>query len=96
MSSNGALVDIGRQVCLLLCSLGTRALPSFLADWPDWTELTPHGSEYNGGDMLDPESGSVYRCKMPLEGDVNRPSLRGYIGISLLERSQAWECQGSP
>ncbi|MGA2187381.1 MAG: DUF2147 domain-containing protein [Steroidobacteraceae bacterium] len=51
------------------------------------------GNEYNGGDILDPESGSVYRCKMHLEKDGTRLVLRGYIGFSLLGRSQTWERQ---
>jgi uncharacterized protein (DUF2147 family) len=52
------------------------------------------GSEYSGGDILDPESGSVYRCKMHLEQDGSRLILRGYIGFSLLGRSQTWQRQG--
>jgi uncharacterized protein (DUF2147 family) len=48
--------------------------------------------EYGGGDILDPESGSVYRCKMHVE-DGNRLVLRGYIGISLLGRTQTWQRQ---
>jgi len=51
------------------------------------------GNEYNGGDILDPESGSVYRCKMHLEQDGTRLILRGYIGFSLLGRSQIWQRQ---
>jgi len=51
------------------------------------------GSEYNDGDILDPESGSVYRCKMHLEQDGTRLILRGYIGFSLLGRSQIWQRQ---
>jgi uncharacterized protein (DUF2147 family) len=52
------------------------------------------GDEYDGGDILDPESGSVYRCKMHLEQDGAHLVLRGYIGFSLLGRSQTWERQG--
>jgi uncharacterized protein (DUF2147 family) len=52
-----------------------------------------NGDEYSGGDILDPESGSVYRCKMHLEQDGARLVLRGYIGISLLGRSQTWQRQ---
>jgi uncharacterized protein (DUF2147 family) len=51
------------------------------------------GNEYSGGDILDPESGSVYRCKMHLEQSGARLILRGYIGFSLLGRSQTWERQ---
>jgi len=52
------------------------------------------GGEYAGGDILDPDSGSVYRCKMHLEQDGARLVLRGYIGFSLLGRSQTWQRQG--
>jgi uncharacterized protein (DUF2147 family) len=51
------------------------------------------GNEYSGGDILDPESGSVYRCKMHLEQGGTRLILRGYIGFSLLGRSQTWQRQ---
>ncbi len=50
--------------------------------------------EYDGGDILDPESGSVYRCKMHLEQGGSRLVLRGFIGFSLLGRSQTWQRQG--
>ncbi len=56
--------------------------------------MKPDGNEYDGGDILDPESGSVYRCKMHLEREGSRLSVRGYIGFSLLGRSQTWERQG--
>jgi uncharacterized protein (DUF2147 family) len=46
--------------------------------------------EYSGGDILDPENGSVYHCKMHVEGGT-RLVLRGYIGISLLGRNQTWQ-----
>ncbi len=51
------------------------------------------GNVYSGGDILDPESGSVYRCKMHVEQDGARLILRGYIGFSLLGRSQTWQRQ---
>jgi uncharacterized protein (DUF2147 family) len=51
------------------------------------------GDEYDGGDILDPESGSVYHSKMHLEQDGARLVVRGYIGFSLLGRSQTWERQ---
>lgn len=46
--------------------------------------------EYSGGDILDPETGSVYRCKMHVEAGT-RLVLRGYIGFSLLGRNQTWQ-----
>jgi uncharacterized protein (DUF2147 family) len=47
------------------------------------------GDEYSGGDILDPDTGSVYHCKMHVEGGT-RLVLRGYIGFSLLGRNQTW------
>jgi len=47
-------------------------------------------NEYSGGDILDPETGSVYHCKMHVEGGT-RLVLRGYIGFSLLGRNQIWQ-----
>ncbi len=49
--------------------------------------------EYAGGDILDPDSGSVYRCKFHLEKDGAQLVVRGFIGISLLGRSQIWTRQ---
>jgi uncharacterized protein (DUF2147 family) len=46
--------------------------------------------EYAGGDILDPRSGSVYGCKFWLEQGGMRLVVRGFIGISLLGRSQTW------
>lgn len=55
--------------------------------------LQHEDNEYAGGDILDPESGSVYRCKMHLEQDGTRLVVRGFIGFSLLGRSQTWQRQ---
>jgi uncharacterized protein (DUF2147 family) len=52
--------------------------------------IKPAGTEYSGGDILDPDSGSVYRCKMHLEKNGSELIVRGYIGLSLFGRSQTW------
>jgi uncharacterized protein (DUF2147 family) len=49
--------------------------------------------EYGGGDILDPDTGSVYRCKFHLENEGAVLSVRGFIGFSLLGRSQTWRRQ---
>jgi len=46
--------------------------------------------EYTGGDILDPDNGSVYRCTMHLTEEGRKLVVRGYIGFSLLGRSQYW------
>jgi uncharacterized protein (DUF2147 family) len=51
--------------------------------------------EYAGGDILDPDTGTIYRCKFRLAQDGARLIVRGYIGISLLGRSQTWQRQNS-
>ena len=45
---------------------------------------------YEGGEILDPENGKTYRCLMKLDSTGNQLEVRGYIGISLIGRSQNW------
>jgi uncharacterized protein (DUF2147 family) len=51
-------------------------------------------TDYGGGDILDPENGSVYRCKFHLEKDGSALVVRGFIGLSLFGHSQTWQRQG--
>jgi uncharacterized protein (DUF2147 family) len=53
--------------------------------------MTRTDEGYAGGDILDPESGSVYRCKLHVESAGAKLLVRGFIGISLLGRTQTWE-----
>ncbi|MBP7573227.1 MAG: DUF2147 domain-containing protein [Rhodoferax sp.] len=46
--------------------------------------------EYSGGDILDPNTGSVYRCNFKLEDDGRTLTVRGYLGVSLFGRTQKW------
>jgi uncharacterized protein (DUF2147 family) len=52
--------------------------------------ITKHGSEYTGGEILDPDTGSIYRCRFTLSSDGGKLFLRGFLGISLLGRTQTW------
>ena len=45
---------------------------------------------WKGGQILDPNNGKTYRCKMTVSGDGQQMDVRGYIGISLFGRSQTW------
>ncbi len=54
------------------------------------TGMKKEGQEYKGGEILDPDTGWVYRCKMRLEEGGKKLILRGYLGVSLLGRSQTW------
>lgn len=53
-------------------------------------DLKKDGDTWDGGNILDPENGKVYRCKMRLEDGGQKLVVRGYIGVSLLGRSQTW------
>ena len=48
------------------------------------------GDEYIGGDILDPETGKVYRCKFQVEAGGKKLDVRGFLGFSLLGRTQTW------
>lgn len=52
--------------------------------------LIKQGNEYQGGEILDPGNGKVYRAKMKLEGDGGKLGVRGFIGFSLIGRTQTW------
>lgn len=45
---------------------------------------------YAGGEILDPDNGKVYKCKMKLDETGNKLEVRGFIGVSLFGRSQTW------
>ncbi len=51
--------------------------------------LTKDGDEYNGGKILDPKTGKLYKCYINLE-EKDKLKVRGYIGIALLGRTQYW------
>jgi uncharacterized protein (DUF2147 family) len=55
--------------------------------------LRKNGGEYNGGDILDPDTGSVYRCKFRIEDQGRKLIVRGFIGFSLFGRTQTWTRQ---
>jgi len=52
--------------------------------------LKKQGEEFTGGDILDPESGTVYRCKLRILDQGKTLVVRGYVGVSVLGRSQTW------
>lgn len=46
--------------------------------------------EWNAGKIYDPESGKTYSCNLSLK-DNNTLKVRGYIGLSLLGRTETWK-----
>jgi len=49
-----------------------------------------NGDEWGGGEILDPDIGKVYRVKLRLADGGKKLLVRGYIGFSLLGRTQTW------
>ena len=47
--------------------------------------------KWSGGDILDPNNGKVYSAFLKLKEHGRRLEVRGYIGISLIGRSQIWQ-----
>jgi uncharacterized protein (DUF2147 family) len=52
--------------------------------------LKKSGDEYTGGQILDPDNGKVYKSKLTLVEGGKKVSVRGYIGVPMLGRSQVW------
>jgi uncharacterized protein (DUF2147 family) len=52
--------------------------------------LKKQGDEYQGGEILDPENGKVYRARIKVEDGGKKLDVRGFIGFSLFGRSQTW------
>lgn len=48
---------------------------------------------WDGGRILDPKSGKVYKVKLALEDGGQKLDVHGYIGFALLGRSQVWQRQ---
>jgi len=53
-------------------------------------DMKKDGDSWDGGQILDPENGKLYKCKMHVEDGGQKLVVRGYIGVSLLGRSQTW------
>lgn len=54
------------------------------------TGLKKTGSEYEGGEILDPANGKIYRCKMWTAEGGKKLNVRGFVGVAVLGRTQVW------
>ncbi|HEY0974217.1 MAG TPA: DUF2147 domain-containing protein [Solimonas sp.] len=52
--------------------------------------LKPDGDHWSGGQILDPEEGQIYKASLRLADGGEALEVRGYIGVSLLGRTQTW------
>lgn len=60
--------------------LGLEILKNFVFEDGKWTD----------GKIYDPKSGKTYSCNMTIKGrDIL--NMRGYVGISLIGRSETWK-----
>lgn len=93
----------GEFVGALTRSLGRRdALDRVCSACTDWRKdhklqglqiirgLHKEGDEYTGGKILDPDSGTEYGCKVKVVDGGKKLEVRGYLGVTLLGRTQTW------
>jgi uncharacterized protein (DUF2147 family) len=59
------------------------------------TGLKRDGDVWDGGTILDPDSGNTYSAKLHLIDGGQKLEVRGYLGISLFGRSQTWVREAS-
>jgi uncharacterized protein (DUF2147 family) len=48
------------------------------------------GEQWDGGEILDPNNGKVYKVRLKPEDGGKKLSVRGYIGMPMLGRTQTW------
>lgn len=53
--------------------------------------VTRDGDTWDGGKILDPKSGKIYKVKLSMKDGGQKLKVRGYIGFSLFGRSQVWD-----
>ncbi len=45
---------------------------------------------FEGGEIIDPDDGTVYRCRMRLSPDGRTLEVTGYVGVSWFGQSETW------
>jgi uncharacterized protein (DUF2147 family) len=106
ITSNHSVVRVypcsGSQLCARVVTVGPKNEPQNDVNNPDTslrqrpicgltigTGFAPSGdSQASDGHIYDPESGKTYSAQMKTKGDTLQ--LRGYVGISLLGRTETW------
>ncbi|MCU7615158.1 DUF2147 domain-containing protein [Chryseobacterium sp. GMJ5] len=51
--------------------------------------LEKDGAEFTDGTITDPKTGKTYKCTITRIGD--KLNVRGYMGVSILGRTQVWQ-----
>ncbi len=55
-----------------------------------WGLRNRGNGQWGGGKVLDPKIGRIYDCKITVTRNGKALKVRGYVGLSLLGRTQTW------
>jgi uncharacterized protein (DUF2147 family) len=70
--------------------VGLQILWDFVPDGSHQNVGDQNGGEWSGGQVLDPETGKIYRASLALEDGGKKLRLHGYFLITLLGRTEHW------
>ena len=70
--------------------VGLQILSGFMRDGDHQNGGDQNGGEWTGGQVLDPETGKIYRASISLEDGGKKLRLHGYFLITLLGRTEHW------
>lgn len=56
-----------------------------------WGMQNKNDREWTDGEIMDPNNGKTYSCKMKLIENGKKLEVRGFLGLSLFGRTQTWE-----